>query len=136
MKYFSDGFTKLKNPSDVGGGYTIVDENNVLVHLENIDKRGFTNNEAELLGVWHCLNICGEFDIISTDSMNTIAWVRTKNLKKVARQDLLDIIKECKKMVADKAVNLIWEGREHNLAGIYNEREHIDTCNIGLFRTE
>lgn len=134
MKYFTDGFTKLKNPSPVGGGYTIVDENNTVIAVENIDKIGMTNNEAELLGVWHCLNICEEFDTISTDSMNTISWVRTKKLKKVKRQDLLQIIVECQKILSEKIINLIWEGREHNLAGIYNETNHLDTCIIPLWK--
>jgi ribonuclease HI len=89
MKYYTDGFTKLKNPSPLGGGYTIVDENNTVITVENINKVGFTNNEAELLGVYNCLKICNKKDIISTDSMNTIAWVRAKKLKKVARQDLI-----------------------------------------------
>ena len=130
VKYFTDGFTKLRNPSPVGGGYTIVDENNTVITVENIDKVGMTNNEAELLGVWHCLNICDEFDTISTDSMNTISWVRTNKAKKVKRQDLLPFIFECQKLIEEKIINLIWEGREHNLAGIYNETNHLDTCII------
>lgn len=134
MKFYTDGFTKLKNPSPQGGGYTIINENNEVLVVENIDKVGFTNNEGELLGVWHALHLCGEFDVISTDSMNTIAWLRTNKLQKVARQDLLDIIKECKDLVAEKQVNIIWEGREHNLAGIYNEQNKIDTANVGLFK--
>ena len=134
MKYFTDGFTLEKNPSPRGGGYTIFNEKNELLKTQNIDKSGMTNNEAEILGVFECLKLyCKEGDIISTDSMNTIAWVRTKKLGKVARQDLLDIIIKCKKMIEDKKVNLIWEGREYNLAGVYNEKNKIDTCDIGLF---
>lgn len=121
VKYYTDGFTIRGNPSKVGGGYTIINENNEVLITENIEKVGMTNNEAELLGVWHALHLCNEFDVVSTDSMNTIAWLRTNNLKKVARQNLLDIIKECKEIVASKQVNIIWEGREHNLAGIHNE---------------
>lgn len=122
MKYFTDGFTELKNPSPTGGGYTIVDENGVLLRIENISKSHFTNNEAELLGVYNCLkDYCIEGDIVSTDSMNTIAWVRTKKLHKVSRKDLSDIIFECGKLIVDKKINLMWEGRDYNLAGHYNE---------------
>lgn len=122
MKFFTDGFTEFKNPSPIGGGYTIVDENGTLLKVENISKAHFTNNEAELLGVYNCLkDYCNEGDVISTDSMNSIAWIRTSKLHKVARQDLLDIIIQSKKLILDKKINLMWEGREYNLAGIFNE---------------
>lgn len=130
MKYYTDGFTLESNPSKKGGGYSILDENNTVIAVENIQKEGFTNNEAELLGVYHCLHLCEPGDSISTDSMNTIAWIKTKKLKKVARQDLLSIIIECKKLIEDKIINLMWEGREFNLAGIYNEENKLDTFNI------
>ena len=57
MKYYSDGFTNGSNPSKTGGGYSIVDENNTLLVLEKIEKKGFTNNEAELLGLFLALTI-------------------------------------------------------------------------------
>ena len=131
MKFFTDRFTKLRNPSPKGGGYSIIDENNTVLTVENIEKEGMTNNEAELLAVYHCLEeFCGTADVISTDSMNTIAWIRTNKIKKVARQDLVDIILKCKNLIKEKMVNLIWESREHNLAGIYNEENKLDTFNI------
>lgn len=131
MKYYIDGFTKLRNPSPVGGGYSIFDENNTLIKVENIDKVGMTNNEAELLGLLNCLKEVKIGDTISTDSMNTIAWIRTKKDKKIARKDLLPIILECRQMINSYKVNLIWESREFNLAGHYNENSGIDT---GLFK--
>lgn len=127
MKYYIDGFTKIKNPSPVGGGYSIFNENNTLIKVENIDKVGMTNNEAELLGLLNCLKEVKIGDTISTDSMNTIAWIRTKKDKKIARQDLLPIILECRQMLNSYKINLIWEGRDFNLAGIYNEKSGIDT---------
>lgn len=133
-KYYTDGFTVQKNPSPVGGGYTIVDENDKHLLTQNIDKVGLTNNEAELQGVYRCLkDYCQVGDIISTDSMNTIAWVRAKNLRKVARQDILDVIIQCKKLIADKKINLMWEGRDYNLAGVYNEHNKLDTCIKSMF---
>ena len=128
MKYFTDGFTKLKNPSPIGGGYTVLDENNTLLKVENIKKTGLTNNEAELLGVYYCLKeFCKIGDVISTDSMNTIAWIRSKKDKKIHRQDLLEVILRCRELIILKEINIIWEGREYNLAGIYNEENHLDT---------
>lgn len=130
MKFFTDGFTKLKNPSPVGGGYTILDENNTVLAVENIEKEGMTNNEAEILGIYHCLKeFCIMADTISTDSMNSISWIRSKKDKKIARQDLLEIILKCRILIKDKMTNLIWEGRERNLAGIYNEEKGLDTFN-------
>lgn len=123
MKYYIDGFTIRKNPSPTGGGYTIFNENNVLIKTENIKKVGMTNNEAELLGLFNCLKVSSAHDEISTDSMNTITWVRSKKDKKIARQDLLEIIRECRKMIQDKHINLLWESRDYNLAGIYNEEQ-------------
>lgn len=128
MKYYIDGFTKLRNPSPIGGGYSIFDENNTLIKVENIDKVGMTNNEAELLGLLNCLKEVKIGDIISTDSMNTIAWIRTKKDKKIARKDLVPIIMECRQMLESLKVNLIWEGRDFNLAGKYNEDSGIDTA--------
>ncbi len=127
MKFYIDGFTKLRNPSPIGGGYSIFDENNTLIKVENIKKIGMTNNEAELLGLLNCLKEVKIGDTISTDSMNTIAWIRTKKDKKIARQDLLPIILECRQMIDSLKINLIWEGRDYNLAGKYNESSGIDT---------
>lgn len=131
MKYYIDGFTKLKNPSPIGGGYSIFDENNTLIKVENIDKVGMTNNEAELLGLLNCLKEVKMNDTISTDSMNTIAWIRSKKDKKIARQDLLSLILQCRQIINSCNINLMWEGRDHNLAGIYNEKTGIDT---GMFK--
>lgn len=127
MKYYTDGFTKLRNPSPIGGGYSIFDENNTMIVVENIDKVGMTNNEAELLGMHRTICIAQDGDTISTDSMNTIAWLRTKKKNKIARQDLLWIIEACREHLEHKNINIIWEGRDYNLAGIYNEKKGIDT---------
>lgn len=137
MKYYIDGFTKLRNPSPIGGGYSIFDENNTLIKVENIEKVGMTNNEAELLGLLNCLKEVKVGDTISTDSMNTIAWIRTKKDKKIARKDLVPIIMECRQMLESYKINLIWEGRDFNLAGKYNEDSGIDTAMVNpLFKND
>lgn len=129
MKYYSDGFTNGSNPSKTGGGYSIVDENNTLLVLEKIEKKGFTNNEAELLGLFHALTIADRGSTISTDSKNTLAWVfQKKKKKKHGRPDLIPCIKECSALIEEKHISVIWEPRELNLAGIFNDEKGLDTA--------
>lgn len=126
MKYYTDGFNIKKNPSDIGGGFTVSDEEGNIISRETIYKSKFTNNEAELLGVFNCAkSSCVPYDTISTDSKNTLAWLKTPRMNKIARQDLMEIIIECKKIIKEKNIELIWEPREFNLAGIYNETNPV-----------
>jgi ribonuclease HI len=120
MKYYVDGYTRERNPSPIGGGFTITDEEGkVLIRFE-VKKKGFTNNEAELLAVKFCLEkYCDTDDEISTDSMNTISWIRRGKSK--ARPDLGEAISSARYILDSKNVLLLWEGREENLAGIYND---------------
>jgi ribonuclease HI len=133
MKYYFDGFTLRRNPSPIGGGYTIVDDNNTLIKVENIKKIGLTNNEAELRGLLGCLEVASKGDILSTDSFNTISWIRTLKDKKIARKDLLVTIRACRELMEEKEINLIWEGRDYNLAGIYNEENKLDSARISVY---
>lgn len=119
MKYYTDGFCRRSNPSPFGGGYTIVDENNNLIKREEVEKVGFTNNEAELLGVLEACKICEEGDLVSTDSMNTIGWIGAAKSK--SRPDLNHLLQEARDLVHSKKINLMWERRYFNLAGIVNE---------------
>ena len=57
MKYYTDGFQIGGNPSRIGGGYTIVDETNTLIERKVIKRFGFTNNEAEILGIAEALRL-------------------------------------------------------------------------------
>lgn len=120
MIYYTDGFTIGKNPSPVGGGYTIVDENDTLIKQVAIEKPGMTNNETELLGVLEALKICRNGDKIVTDSENTRAWIKSGNPK--ARPDLKPLCVEAKELVERKKVTVEWQPREANLAGIRNEQ--------------
>lgn len=119
MKYYTDGFMIGGNPSTIGGGYTIVDENNELIERKIIDKNPFTSNEAEILGILNSLKYAKEGDSVSTDSMCCLSWANKGYSK--ARPDLFDLLQECLKIKRDKKINLMWEAREFNLAGIYNE---------------
>ena len=107
------------NPSDIGGGFTIVDENDNLIKIEEIFKKKFTNNEAEIRGIQFALEYAKEGDTISTDSMCCLSWVNRGKSK--ARPDLNDILTNCYLLKLQKGINLMWEGRDFNLAGIYNE---------------
>src|SRR3990167_1917815 len=122
MKYYTDDFVDGCNPSDKGGGYTILDEEKNLIKQEYVEKRNFTNNEGEILGIYNALLFCEKGDTISTDSMCCLTWVG--NGKSKARPDLNEILKECKELRNEKKVNLMWEGREFNIAGQFNELEH------------
>lgn len=119
MKYYCDGFVIGKNGSARGGGYTIVDENNQVIIRETIMQQGFTNNDGEILGVYNALKFCDPLDIVSTDSMIALTWARAGFSK--ARPDLNVMLRDCQFLFRDKCVNLMWEGRDYNLAGIYNE---------------
>jgi ribonuclease HI len=118
MKYYTDGFTLNKNPSPIGGGYTIFDTYG-LIKTVTIIKKGFTNNEGELLGLNECVKFADKMSTISVDSKCIISWV--KKGKSKSRPDLTDIILETRNLIKDKNIFLIWESRDRNLAGIYNE---------------
>lgn len=123
MKIYSDGYCIGSNPSKVGGGYSIVDENNKLLETKEVFKEGFTNNEAELLGCVRAMELANIGDTIIVDSMNTIHWINGagKHKNKNKRQDLQSIKVKGFYLRKEKALNLIWEGRDSNLAGQYNE---------------
>jgi ribonuclease HI len=128
--FFVDGFTIGKNPSKVGGGYTITDYYGELVSRAIIQKPGFTNNDGELLGIAEAVKICPQEGIIISDSSVCIGWVlrgktRRRKLKNgggMVREDLLPKIEEAHKILEEKKLQLHWGPREHNLAGIYNEK--------------
>lgn len=124
MKYFTDGYTLGSNPSH-GGGYTIVDETGSLIESKVINKEGFTNNEAEILGIEKALELCKAGDTISTDSMNSLSWVFGGKSK--ARPDLNDRLHYLMLRMIELNINLCWERRDFNLAGLYNEKMKLDT---------
>lgn len=119
MKLYTDGYTLIGNPSPKGGGFTVVNKENKLLIHERIEKEGLTNNEAELRGLNWALKEGKTGDEISTDSNVVLSWLRRGKTK--ARKDLNELIQECVRLKKEKSISLIWEGRDSNLAGIYNE---------------
>ena len=111
----------VSNPSETGGGFVVMNELGENLAEEIILKKGFTNNEAELKGVLKATELAGEFDTIVTDSRNTIAWIMSKKRKMKARPDLKEFADKALTNILDKNLELIWEGRETNKAGIYIE---------------
>ena len=124
MILYCDGYCLESNPSEWGGGFTVFNNKNKLIYTEQILKKGFTNNEAELLGIHQAAKLAKKRDTIITDSQNCIWWIR-KGFSK-ARPDLDKVILESQKCVIGKKLKLIWQPREFNLAGIYNEEQSFD----------
>ena len=120
MIYYSDGYCLLKNPSPKGGGFTVFNRKNKLIMEMRIEKSGFTNNEAELLGVYNAIKLAKKFDSVVTDSQIALGWIYRKSCG--SRKDLNSIAIESHKLMVEKEINLAWLPREYNLAGHYNEQ--------------
>ena len=119
MLYCSDGYTIGTNPSHIGGGYTIVDQNNNLIVTRELKRPNFTSNEAEFLGAFYAIQIANLGDTIILDSTVVETWVH-KGFSK-ARPDLNEDIFEASILAMKKNLSVIQKPREQNLAGIYNE---------------
>ena len=124
MIYYTDGFTIWRNPSPKGGGYTVIDATNTLRSYQVIAKKGFTNNEGELLGILNALELAETGDTIISDSRICINWILRGQAG--TRIDLWSRAREGQKLWRIKKINLKWENRRDILAGQYNERtKHI-----------
>jgi len=122
MIYYTDGFCENSNPSRTGGGYTITNKKGKVVKQGRVSKVGFTNNEAELLGIFNALKRAKKLDTIITDSQICLNWVLLG--KSAGRKDLNEIAQEAKTLLKEKSVALAWLPREVNLAGHYNEEKY------------
>lgn len=117
--FHTDGFVNGKNGETKSGGFSVYKNGRLLITTSRENRNGFTNNEAELLGVHYALQCADCGDEIVTDSMNTLSWVRSGNPK--ARPDLKIYAQESKNILHVKQINLYWRPREENQAGNYNE---------------
>lgn len=116
---YTDGFTLGKNPSNLGGGFVLVNEHGIEVGRQTFYKKGYTNNEGELMGVLFATELIEPGGEIYTDSMNTVHWVTNCRCK--ARPDLKPAAQTAKINILEKKLKLIWLPREHNLAGLLLE---------------
>lgn len=123
MIYFVDGFTFQKNPSPIGGGFTVLDQAGNLIERCEV-RRYFTNNEGELLGIAYAVSKAEPGDEIRTDSQCAVAWVNNGRSK--ARPDLGELCAETRRVLENKGLELRWVRREDNLAGQFNEFGKVD----------
>ncbi len=119
MVYHVDGFTIKSNPSKIGGGFTVVDEDGQLIHREEY-RRYFTNNEGELRAIYYAAEIAGRKDTIITDSRIARLWVIKGDSG--GRPDLRHVAGQAQCWVQQKGLQLRWVRRENNLAGLFNEK--------------
>jgi len=123
MIYYVDGFCLGDNPSPTGGGYTIVvfdGETALRLVCQEVIRPGMTNNEAELLAIYHASEMAQPLDEIISDSMCALAWVRKGKCH--ARPDLNKYASGAQQNVLTKDLNLHYESRYSNLAGLYNDK--------------
>jgi ribonuclease HI len=109
---YCDGFSNNKE-----SGYTVCDQDgNVLVREVFPYRR--TNNEAELRGVLAAVQLATDF--VVTDSQCVTLWVKAG--KCAARPDLTPIAAEVRRLLKGRGVRLVWQPREQNKAGMFNEQ--------------
>lgn len=119
MKLYADGYCLRKNPSPIGGGWTVATRKR-LIKTQEVLKEGFTNNEAELLACYNAILLADKGDEVVVDSQNTLAWINRGSCK--ARPDLSHIAFAAKKEMFEKGIRVYWLPREKNFAGHYNEK--------------
>jgi len=122
-KLFVDGYTIGSNPSRVGGGFVICDEDSKVIEQKKIIKPYYTNNEAEISGLVKSLELIDDLGTIYTDSFIACCWLRGGRAK--ARPDLNGLIKTGHALQKKKDIKIIQINRAQNLAGIY-----IENCQL------
>lgn len=124
-EYHFDGYTIGKNPSNIGGGFTVKSTDGFLFTHKILRNpvlfRGepFTNNEGELLGAVFAAAMAPQGALLITDSKNTVAWLASANPK--ARPDLKWLCQLGAALISSKNQKLEWRPRDLNLAGQHNE---------------
>jgi hypothetical protein len=117
---YADGFVFHRNPSPIGGGYTVVDESGNLVEREAMLKSDFTSNEAELLAIIRAVELSEHGGKVVTDSRTVQGWITRGRSK--TRRDLIPSIRQCQTLAVSKGVRIVHRRRSENLAGVYNEQ--------------
>jgi ribonuclease HI len=117
---YTHGFVFKQNPSHIGGGYTVVDEDGTLIEREQVLKSDFTNNEAALLAISRAVELSEDGGLVMTDSMTAKDWIKRGRSQK--RSDLNPLICQCREQVLRKGVRVLYSQRSQNLAGLYNKQ--------------
>lgn len=122
---FMIGYTGGKSPC-YAGGFTVVDENNVLVvrHVFRTYPKRWTNNDGELWAVAAGIHQAAPGDIVRSDSEVVVKWWLPRGLCK-SRPDLDNLCKTAYDERRVKDIDVIWVPRKENLAGIYNEQNRL-----------
>jgi ribonuclease HI len=114
-----------------GSGYNGI-ESKYCVVIEGRDpiitvlKERKTNNEMEYAALYHALKECAiEGDVIYTDSQLLTGHI-TKNWKQKA-EHLRNVIAQCKNLLNEKNIRLLWLPREENIAGKILEEKNERT---------
>lgn len=125
MIYYVDGFMVGykggKSPCS-RGGFTVVDENGILIRRHERDFPNFTNNHAEILAIAFGSFVALPGDTIISDSQCAVQWAKVGEVR--SRRDLQNIVSFAHQEIRSKRLTLKWEPREGNLAGQYNEKAH------------
>lgn len=84
--------------------------------------RGVTNNTCEYIAMRGALRSCDKGDVIYTDSQ--LVCEQLTGGWKINFDHLQKLNSECKEIMREKGVKIVWIQREKNLAGKWLEKEH------------
>lgn len=116
-KTYVDGYLVYSNPSNKGG-ITIANENEIKTYSINQD--GLTNNQVEIMAC-----IVGMFEkgkVIVSDSQLAVNCLN--GIWEVKQEFLKPLVSLGKIILKIRKKRLIWERRDTNLAGIYNDEHY------------
>jgi len=118
--FYCDGYQIDGNPGTQGGATVVrLDDNKVYKSTYKRDK--VTNNEVELDAAILAAVNAKKGDTIITDSKLVVLYgTRDKTRAKSKFPELKFRGKKLSKLLKEKELNIIWEPRDNNLAGIYN----------------
>jgi hypothetical protein len=119
MIYYVDGWMKHRNPCQTGG-FTVVNESDVVIAHTTITVPRLTNLHTEILAIAYGAFHAKPQDTIITDCQPALFWAR--NGYAGARPDLTPIARKAHDWIRTKQLTLKWEPRETNRAGWYNEK--------------
>lgn len=114
-KTYVDGYLIDTNPSDKGG-FTIAIEDKIKTY--EIKQKNLTNNQVEIMAC--IVGMLEKPKIIISDSQIAVKCINGE--WKGKNEKLLPLINLGRVMLKIKKKTLIWEKRDNNLAGIYNDQ--------------